>query len=107
MTTTLHIPARSFEEARKIAYAIDAGLIAAPRHYRDQYLAEAEAENLAALHADSRYRAIPIEIVSTVTHDGRIRVARAARIIDGAGSLAAALLLIFGGCWAVAHASLL
>ena len=28
-------------------------------------------------------------------------------ILDGAGSLAAALLLVIGGCWAIAHASLI
>lgn len=102
--TILHIPARSFEEARKIAYAVDAGLIAPPRHYLDQALAEAEAANLAALHADDRYRAIPIELVSTITHDGRIRVARLASAV---GEIAAAVLLVIGGAYAVGIGSIL
>lgn len=103
MTRVLHIPARSREIALKVAYAVESGRVPCLGQYLDEERAKHSAEELTKLHHE-RHEAFCVVLETRTVDDGRIPVAR---IIDGAGSLAAALLLIFGGCWAVAHASLL
>lgn len=103
MARVLHIPACSREVALKVAYAVEAGRVPCLGQYLDEDRAKRSAQALTDLHHEP-HQAFCV-VLETHTHDdGRIPVAR---IIDGLGSLAAALLLVIGGCWAVAHASLL
>lgn len=103
MTRVLYIPARSSEIALKVAYAVEAGRVPCLGQYLDEERARNSAEALTKLHHEP-HQAFCV-VLETRTHDdGRIPVAR---VIDGIGSLAAALLIVIGGCWAVAQATLL
>lgn len=86
---TLHIPSRTIEAARRVAYAVEAGRLPCLPHYRGEALAQAQAANLTALHAEP-FRVYTFILASHATHDGRIKVAR---LVDRAGEMAAALML--------------
>lgn len=102
MTRVLHIPAQSREIALKVAYAIEAGKIPCIGQYLDEGRARRSAEKLTEVHREP-FRAFTV-VLETRTHDdGRIPVAR---IVNGVGSLAAALLLVIGGCWLVGWSTL-
>ena len=103
MSRTLWIPAETLNAARMIAYAVEAGRLPMMPHYASEEAAEARATLLTETHA----RVIPIFAIIVerrATHDGRIPVAR---VIDGAGSVAAALAIVIGGAFAVGLGSLL
>lgn len=102
MTRVLHIPCQSMQAARRIAYAVEAGRIPCLPHYSCPAAAQAEADNLNALHCPSeheRFRPHTFILASTTTDDGRIPVARV-----GLGDVAAVAMI---GCfiWAVGIAS--
>ncbi len=100
---TLWIPAESLNAARMIAYAVEAGRLPMMPHYASQEAAETRASLLTETHA----RVIPVFAIIVerrVTQDGRIMVAR---LIDGAGSVAAALMLVIGGAYATGWGTLL
>lgn len=102
MAMTLHIPACSREFALKVAYAVEAGKIPCLGQYLDEERAQRSAEKLTELHREP-VRVFTV-VLETRTHDdGRIPVAR---IVDGLGNLAAALLLVIGGCWLVGWSTL-
>lgn len=102
MTRVLHIPAQSREIALKVAYAIEAGKIPCIGQYLDEGRARRSAAALTEVHREP-FRAFTV-VLETRTHDdGRIPVAR---IVNGVGSLAAALLLVIGGCWLVGWSTL-
>lgn len=86
----LHIPSQTIEAARRVAYAVEAGRVPCLPHYRDEAPCQREAENLTALHAEP-FRVFTFILASHTTHDGRIKVAR---LVDWAGEIAAALLLV-------------
>lgn len=103
MTRVLHIPARSREIALKIAYAVEAGRVPCLGQYLDEDRARQSAEALTALHHD-RHQAFCIVLETRTVDDGRIPVAR---IIDGIGSLAAALVIVVGGSYLAGWGSII
>lgn len=103
MTRTLYIPACSREIALKLAYLVEAGKVPCLGQYLDEARATYSAEVLTQVHAVP-HRAFCV-VLETRTHDdGLIPVAR---IVEGVGSLAAALMIVIGGCWAVGFGSIL
>ncbi len=103
MTRVLHIPARSREIALKVAYAVEAGRVPCLGQYLDEDRARRSAEALTTLHHE-RHEAFCV-VLETRTHDdGRIPVAR---VIDGIGSLAAALMIVVVGSYAVGIGSII
>lgn len=103
MTRVLFIPARSREIALKVAYAVEAGRIVCLEQYLDEDRAKRSAQGLTDLHREP-FQAFTV-VLETRTHDdGRIPVAR---IVDGIGSLAAALLLVIGGSYLTGWGSIL
>ncbi len=103
MTRTLFIPAETLNAARRIAYAVDVGRLPMLPHYASEEAAAARAALLGETHACA-IPVFPIILEHRATHDGRIPVAR---LVDAAGSLAAALALVIGGAWAVGLGSVL
>ena len=103
MTRVLHIPARSREIALKVAYAIEAGRIVCLEQYLDEDRAKRSAQALTALHHD-RHEAFCIVLETRTVDDGRIPVAR---VIDGIGSLAAALMIVVVGSYVVGIGSII
>ncbi|MCO5092025.1 hypothetical protein [Bosea sp. (in: a-proteobacteria)] len=103
MTRVLHIPARSREIALKVAYAVEAGRVPCLGDYLDEDRAKRSAEALTVLHHD-RHQAFCIVLETRAVDDGRIPVAR---IIDGIGSLAAALMIVVGGSYLTGWGSIL
>lgn len=101
MVTIYYIPAASENAARAVVAGIEAQRIPCLPEYLD---AEKAAENFERyprrFKRGLRLWAIEIRAVD----DCRIFNSWT---VDRVGDIAAALLLIFGGCWAVAHASLL
>lgn len=95
MARVLHIPARSREIALKVAYAVEAGRVPCLSQYLDEDRARHSAEELAKLHHD-RHEAFCVVLETRTVDDGRIPVAR---IVDGIGSLAAALMIVIGGSY--------
>lgn len=103
MTRVLFIPERSREIALKVAYAVEAGRVPCLGQYLDEARARRSAEMLTQIHRVP-HQAFCI-VLETRTHDdGRIPVAR---VVNGVGSLAAALFLIIGGAYAVGLGSIL
>lgn len=103
MARVLHIPARSREIALKVAYAVEAGRVPCLGQYLDEERARCSAEALTKLHHEP-HQAFCI-VLETRTHDdSRIPVAR---IIDGIGSLAAALMIVVGGSYLTGWGSIL
>lgn len=102
MTRVLHIPACSREVALKVAYAVEAGKVPCLGQYLDEHRARNSAEALSALHRVP-HQAFCIVLETRTVDDGRIPVAR---IIDGIGSLAAALVIVIGGSYAVGLGSI-
>lgn len=103
MSLTLHIPAKSREVALKVAYAVEAGRIPCLGQYLEADRASRAATALSELHRE------PHEVFCVViehrTHDdGRIPVAR---IVDRVSDIAAALMIVIGGCFAVGWSTLL
>ncbi|MGO4672950.1 hypothetical protein AB4Z40_08630 [Bosea sp. 2YAB26] len=86
---TYFVPAVDLNEARDIAYAVDAGRLKHADHYRSEEAAERICEHFKRLGCTAR-RVFPIIIDRATTHDGRIPVAWP---IDRVGDTAAALLL--------------
>lgn len=95
MTRVLYIPARSREIALKVAYAVEAGRVPCLSQYLDEERARRSAEALTALHHE-RHETFCVVLETRTVDDGRIPVAR---IIDGIGSLAAALVIVVGGSY--------
>lgn len=103
MTRVLHIPARSREIALKVAYAVEAGRVPCLGQYFDEDRAKRSAEELTKLHHE-RHEAFCVVLETRTVDDGRIPVAR---IIDGIGSLAAALVIVIGGSYLTGWGTLL
>ncbi len=103
MTRVLYIPARTCEIALKVAYAVEAGRVPCLSQYLDEERAKRSAQALTDLHREP-HQAFCV-VLETKTHDdGRIPVAR---IIDGIGSLAAALIIVIGGAYVVGIGSVI
>lgn len=102
MSRTLWIPAENLNAARMIAYAVDAGRLPMMPHYASEEAAETRASLLTETHART-ILVFAIVMERRATHDGFIPVAR---VIDGSGSVAAALLIVVGGSFAVGFATL-
>jgi hypothetical protein len=103
MNVTYWMPAESQEGATRLAHAIHA-----KRLPMRSYFATEEAANAWAAECNKFLRH-PVRVYAVIietrtTHDGRIPVAR---IIDGAGSVAAALMIVIGGAYAVGLGSVL
>lgn len=100
----LYIPAFDEAEARIIAESVARGETGELAYHTDR----AEVDRICAyLNRDRggpRYQTFAVEVSTTTTHDGRIKVAR---LVDRAGDIAAALLLVVGApmlaaaCWSV------
>ncbi|WP_377838737.1 hypothetical protein [Bosea sp. UC22_33] len=103
MTRVLHIPARSREIALKVAYAVEAGRVPCLGQYLDEERARRSAEALTALHHDC-HQAFCIVLETRTVDDGRIPVAR---IIDGIGSIAAALMIVVCGSYLTGWGSII
>lgn len=103
MARVLHIPARSREIALKVAHAVEAGRVPCLGQYLDEERARSSAEALTALHHE-RHEAFCIVLETRTVDDGRIPVAR---IIDGIGSLAAALMIVVGGSYLTGWGSII
>lgn len=103
MTRVLYIPARSREIALKVAYAVEAGRVPCLGQYLDEGRARYSAEALTKLHHEP-HQAFCIVLETRTVDDGRIPVAR---IIDGIGSLAAALMIVVGGSYLTGWGTLL
>ncbi|MGO4738610.1 hypothetical protein AB4099_18830 [Bosea sp. 2KB_26] len=99
---TYFVPAVDLNEARDIAYAVDAGRLKYADHYRSEEAAERICQHFRRLGCTPR-RVFPIIIDRTTTHDGSIPVAR---LVDSAGEIAAVLVLFAMGA-AVGFASML
>lgn len=102
-TRVLHIPAKSLNEARMVAHAVEAGRVPCLAQYLDERRAKAAAEVLTTLH-HVPYTVIPIVMVDGLTDDGRIKVARP---IETIGQAIAAALIVIGGAFAVGLGTLL
>lgn len=103
MSTTYWMPAESIEGARRLAYAIHAKRLPMQPHYASEEAANAWAAKCnAMLRHPVRVYAVIIE--TRTNHDGRIPVAR---LVDGAGSVAAALMIVVGGAFAVGISTLI
>lgn len=102
MTRTLHIPAETLHAALLIAQAVEAGRVPMVAHYGSEEAAEAWAALLSEVHRR------PVRVFAIVLEGRAARPPRmAARFIDSAGSLAAALMLVIGGAYAVGFGSVL
>ena len=99
----LHIPAKSLNEARVIAHAVDAGRVPCLGQYLDAERAEVAAGAMSATHR-VEHAVYPIIMVDGVSDDGRIRVAKLA---DEIGQVLAAFLIVIGGSYLVGLGSLL
>lgn len=99
MATIYYIPAASEDAARAVVYGIEAGRIPALPEYLD---AERAAENFASYPRGMGYRLWAVE--RRAVDDGRISNVRP---FGGLGELAAALLIVVGGTYAVGLGSLL
>lgn len=102
-TRVLHIPAKSLNEARMVAHAVEAGRVPCLQQYLDESRAKASAEVLTQLH-HTQYAVIPIIVVDGLTDDGRIKIARP---VEKLGQAIAAFLLVIGGAYAVGLGTLL
>ncbi len=103
MARVLHIPARTREIALKVAYAVEAGRVPCLGQYLDEDRAARSAEALTALHHEP-HQAFCVVLETRTVDDGRIPVAR---IIDGIGSLAAALMIVVGGSYLTGWGSII
>ncbi|MBA4220192.1 MAG: hypothetical protein C0458_05620 [Methylobacterium sp.] len=101
MVTIYYIPAASEDAARAVVSGIETGRIPALPEYLDGDLA---AESFATYPRGYRAGLRLWIIDHRATHDGRITIAR---LVDGAGSVAAALLLVIGGAFLVGWGSML
>lgn len=103
MSITYWVPAESIEGATRLAYAIDAKRLPMQPHYSTEEAANAWAAKCNKfLRHPVRVYAVIIE--TRTTHDGRIPVAR---LVDRAGNVAAALMIVIGGAYAVGLGSVL
>lgn len=102
-TRTLHIPARTREAALHVAYAVEAGRVPCLGQYLDADRAERAAKVLSDLHREP-HAAFCVVIEHRAHDDGRIPVAR---IVERVGEIAAALVIVIGGSFAVGWATLL
>ena len=102
-TRVLHIPAKSLNEARTVAYAVEAGRVPCLGQYLDEARAQASAKTLTDLH-HAPHAVYPIIMVDGLSDDGRIKVATLA---TRAGEIAAALMIVIGGAYAVGLGTLL
>lgn len=102
-TRVLHIPAKSLNEARMVAHAVEAGRVPCLSQYLDEDRAKASAKVLTELH-HVPYTVIPIVMVDGLTDDGRIKIARP---VERVGQAVAAFVLIIGGAYGVGLGSLL
>jgi hypothetical protein len=98
---TYFVPATDLNEAREIAYAVDAGRIKHVEHYLDEASAERVLSHLNRLSRSPR-RIYPVIIEQRPTNDGRIPVAWP---VDPVGEVAA-VVVIFGMAWVAGLASL-
>jgi hypothetical protein len=101
-TVTYYVPAFDLNEAREVAYAVQAGRMKHVEHYLDEAAAERVCAHLNRLGSKPR-QVFTILLEQRVTDDGRIPVAWP---VDRIGSIAAALLLIIGGPFLVGLATL-
>jgi hypothetical protein len=99
MAAIFYIPAASEAGARAVVAGIETGCIPCLPEYLD---AEKAAENFDSYPRGMRYRLWAIE--RRTVDDGRIFNVWP---VDRVGDIAAALLIVIGGCFAVAHATLL
>lgn len=103
MTVTYHVPAFDAAEAREIANAVHAGRMGHIEHYLDPAAAQRVCDHLNRL-GSKRREVFKVDVERRATHDGAIPVARA---FDKAGEIAAALLIVVGGAYAVGWGSVL
>lgn len=104
MNHTLWIAAEDMDSARRRAYAVDAGRLPYLPHYASEEAAQAWADEINAILSTRIARVFAIVIEKRTTHDGRIPVAR---VVNAAGSVAAALMIVIGGAYAVGLGSVL
>lgn len=102
-TRTYWIVAETLNGARAVAHAIHAGRITAGERHTSETGANAWADTLQRIHGH-RFPVWPIVIEIRTHHDGRIPVAR---LVEPLADLAATLMLVIGGCWAVGMATLI
>lgn len=86
----LYIPAFDEAEARIIAESVARGETGELAFHSDRSEVERMCAFLNRDRAGLRYQTFAIEVSTTTTHDGRIKVAR---LVDRAGEMAAAVLL--------------
>ena len=102
-SVTYWLPAEILEGATRLAHAIDAKRLPMRSHFATEDAANAwAAECNQFLRHPVRVYAVIIE--TRTNHDGRIPVSR---LIDRAGNVAAALLIVIGGAFAVGLGSML
>lgn len=99
MATIYYIPAETEEAASAVVSGIEVGRIPCLPEYTD---AELAAESFEKYPRGMPYRLWAIE--RRAVDDGRISNVW---LVDKVGDVAATLAIVIGGCWAVAHATLL
>lgn len=103
MTVTYHVPAFDAAEAREIACAVHAGRMGHIEHYIDPAAAQRVCDHLNRL-GSKRREVFIVQVENRATHDGTIPVAWA---VDRVGDIAAALMIVVGGIYAVGWGTLL
>ena len=105
MSRTYWIAAEDLDSARRRAYAVDAKRLPYLPHYGSEEAAQAWADHINGILSTRIARVFAIVIERRTVDDGVIT--NVWPLVDRVGSAAAALMMIFGGCWAVAWGTLL
>jgi hypothetical protein len=104
-TRTIFVPAFDEAEARSIAESVARGETSELAFHADRAEVERICDHLNRnRQAGARYKTFAVPVRETVTHDGRIMVAWAT---DKVGDVAASLLIVIGGCFAIGWGTLL
>ena len=104
MSRTLYTPAFDESEARIVAESIARGETGELAYHTDRVEVDRICAYLNRDRIGLRYQTFAIEVSTTTTHDGLVKVAR---LVDRAGEIAAALLLfvvapiVAAACWSV------
>lgn len=103
-TRTLFVPAFDQSEANLVAEAIARGETGLLAHYTDRDEVNRICAHLNRNRPSERYQTFAVQVRERFVDDGRILVAWP---VDKLGDIAAMLTLVVGGCWLVAHATLI
>lgn len=100
---TLYVPAFDQSEANIVAEAIARGETGLLAHHIDRDEVDRICAHLNRHRSGERYQTFAVQVRERFVDDGRIFVAWPS---DKVGDIAATLMLVIGGCWAVGLATL-